>query len=251
MCRFAGGGGSQGDLEFPVPAEDLALRVNEKVCREGGKQANTSLDSLLEMIGANQGSDGGNSAPKGVFDQVVAFEKKSAGPLKEDSFDYFVTDIVDPDRLCEIAGLGKVIEDGQNWEDVVKAQVAARTAKEAIARAAFQSNVSAPSMLRQFCDHLTKAKCASENKGNVCMKRHFRRIVLPHTDQSLGDCHYLDTCRNMNRCPYIHYELDELPWESYQRDLSCKSSVQVCVSVCVREGGLSPHFLSPLFDSSF
>lgn len=224
--------GAQGDFEFPVSVEDLALRVNEKVRREGGKQANISSDSFLEMIGAANQDASSDNTKKAIFDQVVSFEKKSTGPLKEDLFDYFVTDIVDPDRLCEIAGLGKIIEDEQKWEDVVKAHVAARTAKEAIARAAFQSSASAPSVLRQFCDHLTKAKCASENKGSVCMKRHFRKILLPHTDQSLGDCHYLDTCRNMNRCPFIHYELDELPWESAERDLSCKSSVQV--RACVR-----------------
>lgn len=38
---------------------------------------------------------------------------------------------------------------------------------------------------------------------------HFRRILMPHTDVSLGDCSYLDTCRHMKTCKFIHYELDE------------------------------------------
>lgn len=31
------------------------------------------------------------------------------------------------------------------------------------------------------------------------------------TDPSLGNCSYLDTCRNMRNCKYIHYELDTAP----------------------------------------
>ncbi|KAJ3160565.1 N6-adenosine-methyltransferase subunit mettl3 [Geranomyces michiganensis] len=38
---------------------------------------------------------------------------------------------------------------------------------------------------------------------------HFRRIIKPHTDLSLGDCSYLNTCHRMEQCKYAHYELDE------------------------------------------
>ena len=42
----------------------------------------------------------------------------------------------------------------------------------------------------------------------ACGKVHFRRIILPHTDVSLGDCSYLDTCRHMKTCKFVHYAID-------------------------------------------
>ena len=38
---------------------------------------------------------------------------------------------------------------------------------------------------------------------------HFRKVIASWTDPSLGNCSYLDTCRHMKTCKYIHYELDD------------------------------------------
>jgi len=65
------------------------------------------------------------------------------------------------------------------------------------------------SKLKEFCRHGTKEDCIKLNpEGQPCQKIHFRRIIKPHTDVSLGDCSYLDTCRHMNTCKFIHYEVD-------------------------------------------
>ena len=47
--------------------------------------------------------------------------------------------------------------------------------------------------------------------GNMfaCPMLHFRRLVFPWTDPSLGNCSYLDTCRHMRTCKYIHYEIND------------------------------------------
>ena len=37
---------------------------------------------------------------------------------------------------------------------------------------------------------------------------HFAKILQPHTDESLGDCSFLNTCFHMDTCKYIHYEVD-------------------------------------------
>ncbi|KAI9359574.1 MT-A70-domain-containing protein [Zopfochytrium polystomum] len=38
---------------------------------------------------------------------------------------------------------------------------------------------------------------------------HFRRIIKPYTDLSLGDCSYLNTCHRIEEgCKYVHYELE-------------------------------------------
>ena len=34
---------------------------------------------------------------------------------------------------------------------------------------------------------------------------HFIPNLKPHTDMSLGDCSYLDTCHKLNTCRYVHY----------------------------------------------
>ena len=43
----------------------------------------------------------------------------------------------------------------------------------------------------------------------ACPRLHFRRLVFPWTDPSLGNCSYLDTCRHMRTCKYIHYEIND------------------------------------------
>jgi mRNA (2'-O-methyladenosine-N6-)-methyltransferase len=40
---------------------------------------------------------------------------------------------------------------------------------------------------------------------------HFRRIIRPWTDVSLGNCQYLDSCRSMATCRHVHYEREPQP----------------------------------------
>ena len=43
-----------------------------------------------------------------------------------------------------------------------------------------------------------------------CSKLHFVKILQQHTDESLGDCSFLNTCFHMDTCKYIHYEVDKV-----------------------------------------
>ena len=43
----------------------------------------------------------------------------------------------------------------------------------------------------------------------TCSKLHFVKILQQHTDESLGDCSFLNTCFHMDTCKYIHYEVDK------------------------------------------
>jgi len=62
---------------------------------------------------------------------------------------------------------------------------------------------------RHYCQYGTKEDCrTAHNRPRACQQIHFRRIIKPHTDQGLGDCSYLDTCRHMKTCKYVHYEID-------------------------------------------
>jgi mRNA m6A methyltransferase catalytic subunit len=64
------------------------------------------------------------------------------------------------------------------------------------------------SSLRPFCQHGILRECQKKTKG-VCKNVHFRPILEPHTDVSLGDCSYLDTCRHMEICKFVHYQIED------------------------------------------
>eukprot|EP01017_Pseudomicrothorax_dubius_P047226 TRINITY_DN8448_c0_g1_i2.p1 TRINITY_DN8448_c0_g1~~TRINITY_DN8448_c0_g1_i2.p1 ORF type:complete len:562 (+),score=122.70 TRINITY_DN8448_c0_g1_i2:40-1725(+) len=63
-----------------------------------------------------------------------------------------------------------------------------------------------------YCDLGTKDQCWATRRA-PCNKVHFKKLIRPHTDESLGNCSYLDTCRHMESCKFVHYAIDdsELP----------------------------------------
>ncbi|XP_019461670.1 PREDICTED: N6-adenosine-methyltransferase MT-A70-like [Lupinus angustifolius] len=84
------------------------------------------------------------------------------------------------------------------------------TAKETAVAAKFKTK--GGSQVRQYCDLLTKEDCRRQSGSFIaCDKVHFRRIIALHTDINLGDCSFLDTCRHMKTCKYVHYEYDPTP----------------------------------------
>ncbi|CAI9093391.1 OLC1v1028889C1 [Oldenlandia corymbosa var. corymbosa] len=84
------------------------------------------------------------------------------------------------------------------------------TAKETAVAAKFKSK--GGSQVKEYCTALTKEDCRRQSGSYIaCQKVHFRRIIAPHTDVILGDCSFLDTCRHMKTCKYVHYELDSTP----------------------------------------
>ncbi|KAI4299731.1 hypothetical protein L6164_033162 [Bauhinia variegata] len=84
------------------------------------------------------------------------------------------------------------------------------TAKETAVAAKFKTK--GPTQLKVYCSALTKEDCRRQSGSFIaCDKVHFRRIIAPHTDINLGDCSFLDTCRHMKTCKYVHYEYDPTP----------------------------------------
>jgi len=70
--------------------------------------------------------------------------------------------------------------------------------------------------VKEFCQHSTKAECCKMHQTSTpCEKLHFVKILQQHTDESLGDCSFLNTCFHMDTCKYIHYEVDKT-------DVACK-----------------------------
>jgi len=64
--------------------------------------------------------------------------------------------------------------------------------------------------VKEFCQHSTSGECCRVHSSREpCDKLHFVKILQAHTDESLGDCSFLNTCFHMDTCKYIHYEVDQ------------------------------------------
>ncbi|KAI5704791.1 hypothetical protein M8J75_008847 [Diaphorina citri] len=81
------------------------------------------------------------------------------------------------------------------------------TAKERSLAERFRSQ--SGNQVQEYCSHGTRAECLRmKDTPNICTKLHFRKIIQCHTDESLGDCSFLNTCFHMDSCKYVHYEVD-------------------------------------------
>ncbi|XP_064473303.1 N6-adenosine-methyltransferase subunit METTL3-like isoform X2 [Ornithodoros turicata] len=64
--------------------------------------------------------------------------------------------------------------------------------------------------VQEFCAHGTRDECRRASSGDMaCTRLHFRKILQKHTDESLGDCSFLNTCFHMDTCKYVHYEVEQ------------------------------------------
>ena len=86
--------------------------------------------------------------------------------------------------------------------------------------------------VKEFCQHSTKTECCKVNKFHqTCEKLHFVKIIQKHTDETLGDCSFLNTCFHMDTCKYIHYEVDKSDIESKVKvSSSYRASIQMLES---------------------
>ncbi|XP_059616064.1 N6-adenosine-methyltransferase MT-A70-like protein [Phlebotomus argentipes] len=88
------------------------------------------------------------------------------------------------------------------------------TAKERSLAEKFKSHGGAQVM--EFCPHGTRSECERAHTAEEadspaeCNKLHFKKIIQAHTDESLGDCSFLNTCFHMDSCKYVHYEVDSM-----------------------------------------
>jgi len=80
------------------------------------------------------------------------------------------------------------------------------TAKEQSLAEKFRSQ---GGQVQEFCTFGTKGECGRSNaNAATCDKLHFNKIIKKHTDESLGDCSFLNTCFHMDTCKYVHYEIE-------------------------------------------
>jgi len=97
-------------------------------------------------------------------------------------------------------------QDSTRISDEVQQLLTAVSTKEQSLAERFRS-IGGP-QVREFCPHATREECLRHKEFTACKKLHFRKIFKPHTDESLGDCSFLNTCFHMDTCKYVHYEID-------------------------------------------
>jgi hypothetical protein len=128
-----------------------------------------------------------------------AFDVKSAVPVKSE-----------PESELDALLNSKSVKEQQITEvgKEIEALINEPTAREKSLASQFQTK--GKSAIREFCVHGTKAQCCDVNKAEACCdKVHFHKIVQRHTDLSLGDCSYLNACRHLHTCKFMHYEIDD------------------------------------------
>jgi mRNA (2'-O-methyladenosine-N6-)-methyltransferase len=97
--------------------------------------------------------------------------------------------------------------DNKLVNDEILQLLSASTAKEQSIVEKFKSQGGAS--VKEFCPYGTKDDCRKMNGENVvCEKLHFKKIIHKHTDESLGDCSFLNTCFHIDVCKYVHYEIE-------------------------------------------
>jgi mRNA (2'-O-methyladenosine-N6-)-methyltransferase len=67
--------------------------------------------------------------------------------------------------------------------------------------------------VHEFCEYSTRDVCDRMRKqlGQhtiLCQRIHFEKVIKSYTDETLGDCSYLETCRNPHSCKLMHYRID-------------------------------------------
>ncbi|XP_028968805.1 N6-adenosine-methyltransferase catalytic subunit [Galendromus occidentalis] len=80
------------------------------------------------------------------------------------------------------------------------------TAKERSLVEKFKSQGGAS--VQEYCPHGTAAECKRHGETDACGRLHFKKILQRHTDESLGDCSFLNTCFHMDTCKYVHYQVE-------------------------------------------
>jgi len=89
----------------------------------------------------------------------------------------------------------------------IQALLVTQTAKEQYLVEKFKSR--GGPQLQEFCQYGTREEChRTAPEGGICKRLHFKKIIKHHTDESLGDCSFLNTCFHMDTCKYVHYEID-------------------------------------------
>ncbi|KAM0751292.1 MT-A70-domain-containing protein [Meredithblackwellia eburnea MCA 4105] len=93
--------------------------------------------------------------------------------------------------------------DASNW---TPEQNGSAQSEDVLKALALRSKFPTPRPFIPICNSTTRDQCPLSDD---CPKVHFVRALRPHTELSLGDCSYLNTCHRMESCRYVHWALED------------------------------------------
>ncbi|KAJ8303605.1 hypothetical protein KUTeg_020001 [Tegillarca granosa] len=174
------------DISLDIPCN--ALKISELTSKMLGRNVKVKIieDLLMKFASQQLISDEHND----VEEPPSKISKKS----KQDSLD--LESLLSSQTAKEKENM-KVLEEIQEL-------LTMPTAKEQILTERFKSQGGA--QLQEFCQYGTKEEC-TKLSPEKCDKLHFRKIIHKHTDESLGDCSFLNTCFHMDTCKWIQCDM--------------------------------------------
>ena len=189
-------------LEFPLESRDLYTRVEPKGTREAAAREaiqKFSAQGLLDVHASEPLILSVNLERLSTLVSVVSAREEP--PTKyprtlQEEIEYLVG--VPSVKETESRKMGAEILELLSTKSVLEQNMLEK----------FQS--AGGSKLREFCLHKTREDCRRQRKSSkACGKLHFRKIIQLHTDESLGDCSFLNTCFHMETCKFVHYTIDD------------------------------------------
>uniref|UniRef100_A0A0K2T8Z7 mRNA m(6)A methyltransferase n=1 Tax=Lepeophtheirus salmonis TaxID=72036 RepID=A0A0K2T8Z7_LEPSM len=171
-------------------SEIEALTSKRTSLRDKLKRKRETFETILA-----QGGEGEAVVPSSNDDKL----DKKADPEVEKKKTKSEEDITSLLAMCS----AKEKADNKQRDEIMEL-LGAKTAKEQSLMDSFQSQTLG---VKEFCSYSTKSEC--KNMGGKCDKLHFAKIIQCHTDETLGDCSFLNTCFHMDSCKYIHYKVED------------------------------------------
>lgn len=177
-----------------LAAQSLISVISKEV---DGKSQMTVISLDLSQLEAMSAEKMGQSSRKRTRDSDTTESEPAAKTTKSG-----VTDI---ESLLSMQST-KEREEKKTNEEILQL-LSKPTAKEKYLVEKFKTPGGA--QLKEFCPYGVKEECRKFSQGVPCNKLHFRKIIQKHTDESLGDCSFLNTCFHMDTCKYVHYEIED------------------------------------------
>lgn len=213
---------------LPITSADLIDQLRKNL---NADVSSTDIHKILERLAAQDIVKIKEVTENGVFGYTVLSVTESQSSCQSQSDDTEIAENIEASELNDHAPSEKQTKmDKKNTEDIMSLismptirekeskkvgeqildLLSKQTSKEKSLAERFRSQGGAQVM--EFCPHGTRVDCVKLNGGpgfaEKCKKLHFKKIIQSHTDESLGDCSFLNTCFHMDTCKYVHYEVD-------------------------------------------
>uniref|UniRef100_A0A182JT43 mRNA m(6)A methyltransferase n=1 Tax=Anopheles christyi TaxID=43041 RepID=A0A182JT43_9DIPT len=178
-------------LSLPSTREKQSKKVGEEILELLSKPT-AKERSLAEKFKSQGGAQVMEFCPHGT--RIECMRSLEASPETKDASDKKMMHETDGDKTDEPEKDKETIiatEDESNQTDAVAYNATKLESSES------SEAIGEPRLETEYAK--TKYQCN---------KLHFKKIIQNHTDETLGDCSFLNTCFHMDTCKYVHYEVD-------------------------------------------